>query len=135
VKGISAQRRSRSQHTTQRGDVEPTPRNEAVKIVEVTRPRQATPGGSSSRAGRGFLLLGGRPVHCGPPPSSNVLRDILHRMQTPAMKSNLCPPACRSKAITLLSVTTSNKRGPSTRGYGANVNPCAEVPAASRCWA
>jgi hypothetical protein len=72
------------------------------KIVEVTRPRQPTPGGSSSRTGRGFLLLGGRPVHCGRPLSSNFLSGILHRMQTPVMKSNLCPPACRSMAITVL---------------------------------
>jgi hypothetical protein len=42
-------------------------------------------------------------VHRGRPVSSNFLRDILHRMQTPAMKSNLCPPACRSNAITFFS--------------------------------
>ena len=50
-------------------------------------------------------------MHRGWPLSSNVLRDILHRMHMPAMKSNLCPCACRSKTITLHSSRTTKSPG------------------------
>jgi hypothetical protein len=35
------------------------------------------------------------------------LRDNLHRMQRPVMKSNRCPPACKSITIASLSLSSS----------------------------
>ena len=65
---------------------------------------QAAPDGGLSSGSANRALPGGRPVHCGRPLSSNFLRDILHRMQRPVMKSNRCPPACRSMTIASLSL-------------------------------
>jgi hypothetical protein len=57
-----------------------------------------------------FHPSGDRPMHCGRPLSSNFLSGILHRMQRPVMKSNLCPPACRSMAIAVLSGQETKNR-------------------------
>ena len=60
--------------------------------VEVTRSLQAGAGGSSPRTGKSFLLLGGRPVHCGRPLSSNFLSALiaprLDRVHVSELKDN-----------------------------------------------
>jgi hypothetical protein len=44
-----------------------------------------------------YLLCHAAPVGGGSPSGTGDLRDILHRIHMPAMKSNLCPPSLQVK--------------------------------------
>jgi hypothetical protein len=91
---------------------------------------QAAPEGGGSSGSAGRAVPDGRPVHCGRPLSSKFLRGILHRMQRPVMKSNRCPPACKSMTIASLSLRDQHLRlserlqqiGQSSRLFIAELN-------------